>query len=126
MDVEAVLVAELASLGQGLEAATEMPRDVEQFLPFVLLSLLPSEEWVKPWNAPGPDLYVVDVDVYAAADPADSGTAAVAVGQAVRSKLRDLQHAGLVTMRSPVLVPRPERNPRLNHRGAQFAFVARA
>lgn len=125
MDVEAVLVAELASLDQVREVATEMPGDVQRHLPFVLLSLLPSEEWVKPWNARGPDLYVVDVDVYAAADPADSGEAAVAVGLAVRNHLRNLGHAGLVTMRSPVLVPRPERNEQLHHRGAQFAFVAR-
>lgn len=120
-----MLVAELASLGQVRAVATEVPGELEDHLPFVLLTLLPSEEWVKPWNAPGPDLYEVDVDVYAAADPADSGAAAVAVGLVVRNHLRDLQHAGLVTMRSPVLVPRTERNPRLRHRGAQFAFVAR-
>lgn len=126
MDVEAVLVAELASLGAVREVATTMPHKVEEHLPFVLLTVLTADEWVKPWNAYGPDLYMVDVDVYAAAEPADAAAAAVVVGLAVREKLRNLQHAGLVTVQSPVLAPRTERNARLHHRGGQFGFVTRA
>lgn len=125
-DVEAHLVAWLRGAPGVAAVGVDMPADVEQHLPFVQVTLMPSTSAVQPWNAIGPDRYMVDIDVYAGQDTGRAATdVAVEVASAVRARLRATDPAVLVPAEVPVLVPRPESNPKLRHRGALVEFLGR-
>lgn len=124
VDVEAAIIAALGEL-PGISAATELPGkpSVEDQAPFVLVTLLTGTEWAKSWNAGSLDRFHVDIDVFTLRDSGSAGI--ITTCGTVRDRLRRLDPARLVAVSTPPLVVRPEKNPRLHHRGARFEYIAR-
>lgn len=121
VDLEAVLVAHLASLEGVTAAGVDVPHDLEDKLPFVAVRLLPGQEWSRTWQGPSGHLQMaVDIDLFTA------GLDGIELGSRIRSSLATLPARGVASHRCPPMSRRPEWNERVRCVGAAFEFIVRA
>lgn len=122
-DVEADLVAALCTL-PGVAAVGVDVVDVDQHLPYVAVSTLPSQEAEQTWGGPlrsVSDLVEVDIDVFAPGLESVFDTAA-----AVRLwLLTDAPGLPFQPTSVPVFTARPDFNEHVRRRGAVVSFRAR-
>lgn len=122
-DVEADLVSALRIL-HGIASAGVDIVNVDEHLPYVAVSTLPSQEAEQTWGGPlhsVSDVVDVDFDVFAA------GLGAVFdASLAVRRwLLTDAPGLGFQPTSVPVFTARPDFNERVRRRGAVVRFRAR-